>query len=179
MIEKPSIVETIAQYLKLSRSGKEYKAHCPFHEDKTPSFSVSEEKGVFLCFGCGARGDVFDFLIKWSGKNFQEILAHLGIHGNSRRVQLDDSKVAAEKIHQWAIFFSDLVAQRLREIGSCKHCALEILREGGDKELLSWFLQSCERQWIILETLHDDLANPEYILELYAERENLERLVNG
>ena len=59
---KPSIVEVIGQRVHLRKAGKEYKGLCPFHAEKTPSFSVNEEKGLFHCFGCGVSGDVFDFV---------------------------------------------------------------------------------------------------------------------
>jgi DNA primase len=54
---KPSIVSVIGEHLVLRKAGKEYVGRCPFHVDKTPSFSVSEEKGLFHCFGCGESGD--------------------------------------------------------------------------------------------------------------------------
>ena len=47
--------------VELQQAGKEYKTRCPFHEDKTPSLSIKPDTGLFHCFGCGAKGDIFDF----------------------------------------------------------------------------------------------------------------------
>lgn len=179
-MDKPSIVDTISQYLPLKPSGKEWKACCPFHEDKHPSFSVNEESGVFYCFGCGAKGDVFDFLMKWSGKDFWEVCRHLGIHGISRRVVPDETRIAAQKIKQWSVDFSNRVACNLRHVGQAARIAHAMLKEPfADRELLSWLLNACCRKWTILESLHEDLANPEYLLELYEQREALEGLMDG
>ena len=66
------------------KAGKEYTSRCPFHEDKTPSFSVSEEKGIFHCFGCGAKGDVFYFTMQLEGIGFREAKARLGVTDDYR-----------------------------------------------------------------------------------------------
>ncbi len=52
----------VAQHVKLTRAGREWKACCPFHADKTPSFTVNDDKGFYHCFGCGAHGDLLDFI---------------------------------------------------------------------------------------------------------------------
>src|SRR5881396_109713 len=57
-----SIVQVVQEYVPLKRAGTSYKGLCPFHSEKTPSFTVNSEKGFFHCFGCGAGGDVFKFL---------------------------------------------------------------------------------------------------------------------
>ncbi len=57
-----SIVDTISEYTKLKKSGSSWTGLCPFHNDKNPSFSVSEEKGLYNCFSCGASGDIFKFI---------------------------------------------------------------------------------------------------------------------
>ncbi len=56
------ISTVVAQHLKLIRAGREWKACCPFHNDRTPSFTVNDEKGFYHCFGCGAHGDLLDFI---------------------------------------------------------------------------------------------------------------------
>src|SRR5262249_19524848 len=57
-----NIVQVVQEYVPLKRVGNRYKGLCPFHSEKTPSFSVDAEKGFFHCFGCGAGGDVYKFL---------------------------------------------------------------------------------------------------------------------
>ncbi|MBI1884509.1 MAG: DNA primase [Chlamydiae bacterium] len=69
---KVDIVQLIAQYVPLKGAGRNYKALCPFHPEKTPSFMVNPEKGIFHCFGCGAGGNVFSFLMKYENIGFPE-----------------------------------------------------------------------------------------------------------
>ncbi len=72
------ILELIKEYVPaVRRSGRTYKACCPFHQEKTPSFSISPEKGFFYCFGCQTGGDVFDFLMKMENLSFNEAARRL------------------------------------------------------------------------------------------------------
>ncbi len=71
------IVELIGAYVDLRPAGKDYKACCPFHREKTPSFHVSAERQLFHCFGCGVGGDVFSFVMKHEGMTFPEALEML------------------------------------------------------------------------------------------------------
>lgn len=71
-LAKADIVGTISKYLGLKKAGKDYAACCPFHSERTPSFTVSEAKGIFHCFGCGANGDAIDFVMEYEGLPFHE-----------------------------------------------------------------------------------------------------------
>lgn len=71
------IVEIISQFIPLKRAGRNFKACCPFHQEKTPSFMVQPEKQLFHCFGCKAGGDVFSFLMKFENLTFPEALKML------------------------------------------------------------------------------------------------------
>lgn len=76
--DKLDIVEFIRQYVPdLKRAGKTYKACCPFHKEKTPSFTCSSEKGLYYCFGCQEGGDIIAFLMKMEGLSFNEALEKL------------------------------------------------------------------------------------------------------
>ncbi|MCK4598552.1 DNA primase, partial [Candidatus Bipolaricaulota bacterium] len=75
--ERVDIVSVISRYLSLTKSGANYKGHCPFHKDDTPSFTVSSEKGLWHCFGCGEGGDVFAFLMKIERISFPEAAERL------------------------------------------------------------------------------------------------------
>ena len=68
--ESVDIVDVIGQYVELKRSGRSYKGLCPFHREKTPSFYVDPEKGVYHCFGCGASGNVFRFIMEMEKVEF-------------------------------------------------------------------------------------------------------------
>jgi len=71
------IVDVVSGYLPLKRSGRTFKALCPFHQEKTPSFIVHPEKQIFHCFGCSAGGNVFSFLMKYENLTFPEALRNL------------------------------------------------------------------------------------------------------
>lgn len=76
--EKTSIVELLEREgISVKRSGKSFVALCPFHGEKTPSFNLSEEQGLYHCFGCGEKGDVFTFLQKLRGYSFLEAVRYL------------------------------------------------------------------------------------------------------
>lgn len=69
---RTNIVDIIGQYVQLKKSGKNYMGLCPFHEERSPSFSVAEDKQIFHCFGCGKGGTVFNFLQEIEGISFPE-----------------------------------------------------------------------------------------------------------
>ena len=69
---KSDIVSVISSYIKLTKKGANYWGCCPFHNEKTPSFSVSESKQMYHCFGCGVSGNVYTFLMKYENYSFQE-----------------------------------------------------------------------------------------------------------
>ena len=71
------LTEVIGRSVKLARKGREHLGLCPFHKEKTPSFTVNEEKGFYHCFGCQAHGSVFDFIMETEGLNFPEAVEKL------------------------------------------------------------------------------------------------------
>lgn len=75
--KKINIVNLIARYLPTKKRGRHYLACCPFHQEKTPSFTISEELQIFKCFGCGKSGDVFTFLEEYEHIDFREALEQL------------------------------------------------------------------------------------------------------
>ena len=74
---KISVVEVVGRYVQLSKSGNNHKGLCPFHNEATPSFVVSEAKGIYKCFGCGEGGDAISFLSKMEGITYGEALDRL------------------------------------------------------------------------------------------------------
>ncbi len=68
--ERLSIVDVISSYITVLGAGKNYKARCPFHNEKTPSFFISPDRGTYYCFGCGAKGDIFSFVQQFEGTDF-------------------------------------------------------------------------------------------------------------
>ena len=119
------IVEVVSQYLPLKRSGRNFKALCPFHNEKTPSFTVSPEKQIFHCFGCGTGGDVFSFLMRKENMTFPEAVRHLARRANvrlpeadpraaSRREKLYELHRMAAEFYHWGLTTSR-AGERARE----------------------------------------------------------------
>jgi len=77
-----NIVDVIGDYMTLEKKGRNHFGCCPFHQEDTPSFSVSAEKQLFYCFGCHEGGDVFSFVMKHEGLSFQEAVLHVGKYTN-------------------------------------------------------------------------------------------------
>lgn len=86
------IVDIVSQYVHLKRSGRNFFGLCPFHNEKSPSFSVSPDKQIFHCFGCGVGGNVFTFLSKIEGISFIEAVQSLAERANIQLPTLQNSQ---------------------------------------------------------------------------------------
>lgn len=75
--DRISIVAFVGERIPLKRAGRNFKGLCPFHNEKTPSFNVNDEKGIYHCFGCGEGGDLFQFVMKFEGVSFAEAVRSL------------------------------------------------------------------------------------------------------
>ena len=84
------IVDIISQYTNLRKAGKNFMGRCPFHEERTPSFSVSQEKGVYHCFGCGKSGNVFNFIMDKDNVTFYDAVRTLAERAGIE-LQFDES----------------------------------------------------------------------------------------
>lgn len=76
--ERLNVADLLGEYLKLEKAGTNYKALCPFHNEKTPSFMVNPERNFWYCFGCQKGGDIFSFVMEMEGMEFREVLERLG-----------------------------------------------------------------------------------------------------
>ena len=129
--ERLSIVDVISSYLKLEKAGKNYKAKCPFHNEKTPSFFVSPERGSFYCFGCSKHGDVFNFVQEFEGLDFKGALQLLARQAGVQLKELS-SRVVREKekiykvMEEATIFYEELLGKNIS--------AKKYLKERGLKE---------------------------------------------
>ncbi len=90
--EATDIVDLVSEYLTLKKKGKNFLGLCLFHQEKTPSFSVSPEKGVYHCFGCGKGGDVFNFVMEVEHLSFPETLRYLARKANITLPEKRDKK---------------------------------------------------------------------------------------
>ena len=91
--EQNDIVDVISNYVKLKRSGSNYVGLCPFHNEKTPSFSVSGNKQMYYCFGCGAGGNVFTFIMEYENFSFVESVKYLAERAN---ISLPEEEYSSE-----------------------------------------------------------------------------------
>ena len=77
LVARTNIVDVISARIKIKKKGKDYWGNCPFHNEKTPSFSVSEKKQIYYCFGCGAGGYTIDFIMQYERLSFPEAIEEL------------------------------------------------------------------------------------------------------
>ncbi len=99
------IVDVIGQYVSLKRTGANYVGLCPFHNEKSPSFSVSPSKQMFYCFGCRVGGNVFSFLMKYDNLTFGEAVKSLAERGGVRLPEEDESPQAKMLRDKRAVLF--------------------------------------------------------------------------
>lgn len=88
---RTDIVELISRYVPLKRAGRHFKANCPFHTEKTPSFMVNTDKQIFHCFGCGVGGNIFSFLMQHDRLTFPEAVRQLADHAGVRLPDRDSA----------------------------------------------------------------------------------------
>lgn len=121
---KNDIVDVVSQYVKLTRKGSSYFGLCPFHNEKTPSFSVTPAKQMYYCFGCGAGGNVFNFIMEYENYTFGEALSHLAQRAGVELPKIEYSREAKEKAKRKAL---------LLEINkkAAQYFYYQLRREGG------------------------------------------------
>ena len=99
---KNDIVDVVSQYVKLNRRGNTYFGLCPFHNEKTPSFSVTPSKQMYYCFGCGSGGNVYNFVMEYENYTFGEALQHLADRAGVQLPKIEYSREAREKAEKRA-----------------------------------------------------------------------------
>ncbi|MBM2820450.1 MAG: dnaG [Candidatus Berkelbacteria bacterium] len=136
------IVDFISTYLTLKKAGSNYKAVCPFHQEKTPSLMVSAEKQIFKCFGCGEGGDIFSFVMKMENLEFPEALKILaeraGVQLKRREFKPEEGKDRKTRLYK----LNNLSALAFNKI---------LLERPAGKQALEYL----EKRKITLQTLKD------------------------
>lgn len=92
--QRNDIVDVISSYVRLQKKGSSYMGLCPFHNEKSPSFSVSGQKQMYHCFGCGVSGNVFTFIMEYENYNFVEALKYLAERSGVKLPEAEYSKEA-------------------------------------------------------------------------------------
>ena len=100
--QKNDIVDVVSQYVRLTRRGSTYFGLCPFHNEKTPSFSVTPGKQMYYCFGCGAGGNVYNFIMEYENYTFGEALKHPADRAGVELPKIEYSREVREKAEQRA-----------------------------------------------------------------------------
>lgn len=95
--QKSNIVSVIERYVRLEKKGRKYWGCCPFHSEKTPSFSVSEDEGLFYCFGCKESGDVISFVMKYESCDFYEAVKILAKNAGMQVPEFTGEKEIVEQ----------------------------------------------------------------------------------
>jgi DNA primase len=161
---RPNILEVIGRYLPLRKVGREHIGNFPFHRDKNPSFRVSEEKGVFHCFGCQEGGDVIRFVEVAEGVGFKEAISILGMGNGPRPPKHSPARQAAQWVHDQI----QKMNFRIRELDE----QLELADEIPDPDLA----ESIWNERRILGDLRDDLGRFEYRSDFIQIRDVIEKI---
>ena len=128
MIDRPTvdrimnasnIVEVVSDFVSLRKTGTSYKGLCPFHDDRTPSFSVSPVKGVYKCFSCGAAGNAVKFIMEHEQMTYPEALKwlankyHIEVHEReltNEEKQQENERESMFLVNEWAAkYFNDIL----------------------------------------------------------------------
>ena len=144
--ERLSIEEIVSSYIKLEKAGANFKARCPFHNEKTPSFFVSPDRASYYCFGCGAKGDIFSFIEEFEGLDFKGALKILAERAGIPLVQYSKEKEGEkEKLYrameEATKFFEKNLAENKKILEYLKSRGLEEKTIGDFKigfSLLDW-----------------------------------------
>lgn len=137
ILDTAQIVEVVSDFVSLKKRGTNYVACCPFHHEKTPSFSVSPSKGIFKCFGCGKAGSAVTFVMEHEQMSYVEALKYLG---NKYGIEVKEKEESQEEAQQRLLhesllivndFAKDFYAKRLWESEDGQAIGLSYFRERG------------------------------------------------
>ena len=104
VLNRVDVVDIVDQRVKLKKAGSNFVACCPFHQEKSPSFSVSPSKQFYHCFGCGAHGSAISFLIEYDGLSFidaiQYLANHLGLKVPNEKIENKEKQSEYKKFEE-------------------------------------------------------------------------------
>ena len=145
--EKLNIMDVVGGYVKLQKAGKNLRASCPFHKERTPSFYVSPERGTYYCFGCGEKGDIFTFVERMEGLDFVGALRMLAERAGVKITQNASPERREEKnrlfsaLAEATVFFGEELTKRDDVTGYLRTRGLT------DETMRAWNLGYAPPQW--------------------------------
>jgi len=159
--ERLSIEDVIGSYIKLEKAGNSLKARCPFHNEKTPSFFVSPDRGGYYCFGCGQKGDIFTFVQEFEGIDF---VGALKILADRAGVQLEkvSPKVADKKERLY--YLLEIATEFLEKNLQNEEIPLDYLKKRGltEKTIKDWRIGYVRNEW---RTIYEHLKSKGFLDE--------------
>ncbi|MFA6430079.1 MAG: DNA primase [Candidatus Paceibacterota bacterium] len=144
--ERLSIEEVVGSYLKLEKAGNNFKARCPFHNEKTPSFFVSPDRGSYYCFGCGNKGDIFSFVQEFEGIDF---VGSLKILAERAGVELEKNPAKITDKKERLYMLLDATTTFLQKNLLAEDIPLEYLKNRGltEKTIKDWRIGYVRDEW--------------------------------
>ncbi len=172
--QRLSIEDIIGTYIKMERAGNNLKARCPFHNEKTPSFFISPERGNYYCFGCGAKGDIFTFIQEFESIDF---LGALKLLADRAGVQLENKNFEKDntegRLYTLLDETTNFLAQNLKK----EEIPLEYLKNRGltDATIADWRIGYVRDEWRMIS---DHLRSRNFS-DKEAERAGITKTENG
>jgi DNA primase len=152
-----NIVSLVSEYVSLKKRGRNYVARCPFHTEKTPSFNVSEEKQIFMCFGCGVGGDAFKFIMQIEHVSFPEAVRFIAERHGIQLPQISDARPTDGGTDP------DVLRKAMTEAAECFHHAL-LDTEAGKEPLKYLLSRGIARETVDRFSLGYSPGNGDYLM---------------
>lgn len=139
ILENSDIVAIIGDYVDLKKSGNSYKGLCPFHNEKTPSFTVDDRKQLFHCFGCGEGGDVVSFIMHKEGLSYIDAMKYLA---KKAGIKLDDTKYSKENkiLNRYYDINKDIMMYFYKNLLTDKACQIYLKNRGFRSNIVNTFM---------------------------------------
>ncbi|MDU6182718.1 MAG: DNA primase [Anaerococcus vaginalis] len=139
ILENSDIVAIIGDYVDLKKSGNSYKGLCPFHNEKTPSFTVDDRKQLFHCFGCGEGGDVVSFIMHKEGLSYIDAMKYLA---KKAGIKLDDTKSSKENkiLNRYYDINKDIMMYFYKNLLTDKACQIYLKNRGFRSNIVNTFM---------------------------------------
>lgn len=164
--EKLDIVDVLSSYLKVERAGINFKAKCPFHNEKTPSFFISPTRQSFYCFGCGEKGDIFSFVEKFEGLDFKGALQTLADRAGVTLQNIKEDVMVGEKDKLFEIM-EEAAKFYEKELSENKETLKYLEKRGlNSQSIIKWRLGFAPDSW---RSLHDYLIQKKFSREIMIE----------